>query len=249
MMSRILVMACVLAAPSIARGQTAAEIVAANIAASGGEKAIARIENFTSKGRLTIESPFFGKLEGTIALVRVPGRGYHERVVLNPGPIEQTRGWDGTHGWEQGPSGLRTLERFEVSTLSVLSFVNPFVAVRTLKPSGLRIERLDDAEIDGRAQYVLAITTADDPVVTMYVDRRTNLVTRSRMTVSIPGVGDVQTMTDVGGYKAVAGVMLASTMTTVSEGVATIGIALDDTVVNTAVDAKRFAAPAGGQTR
>jgi len=71
----LMMLACVLGAPSVARGQTAGEIVAANIKASGGERAIARIDNFTSKGRVTVESPFFGKLEGTIEVVRVPGRG------------------------------------------------------------------------------------------------------------------------------------------------------------------------------
>ena len=76
----LMILACVIAAPSVARGQTAEEIVAANITASGGEAAIARIENFTSKGRVTVESPFFGTLEGTLESIHVPGRRYYEHV-------------------------------------------------------------------------------------------------------------------------------------------------------------------------
>jgi hypothetical protein len=55
-------------------------MIVAYITASGGEAAIARIENFTSKGRVTVESPFFGTLEGTLESIHVPGRRYYEHV-------------------------------------------------------------------------------------------------------------------------------------------------------------------------
>ena len=236
----LMMLACVLGAPSVARGQTAEEIVAANIKASGGETAVARVQNFTSKGRVTVESPFFGKLEGTLEMVRVPGRGYYERVVL--GPIEQTKGWDGTRGWELGPNGPRTLEGFEIDVMKVQSFVNPFIAQRTLAPPGLRIERLDDAQVGGRPHYVLLVKTANGPAATMFIDRETKLVTHSTMTVSIPNVGEVSIVTDVGGYKTVAGVMMSTTMTQVVEGISTTNVTLDETSVNTTVDAKIFAA-------
>ena len=234
----LMVLACLLVAPSVARGQTAEEIVAANIKASGGEAAIARIQNFTTKGRVTVESPFFGKLEGALEAVRVPGRGHYEHAVL--GPIEQTRGWDGSRGWEQGPNGSRTLEAFELQVMRVQSFVNPFIALRTLAPAGLRIERLDDAQIDGRPHYVLIVKTAEGPPVTMYIDRETNLLTRSTMTLSIPNVGEASIVTDVGGYTPVSGVMMSTTMTQVAEGISTTTVTVDDTSVNTAVDAKIF---------
>ena len=173
-------------------------------------------------------------------MVRVPGRGYYEHVVL--GPIEQTKGWDGTRGWELGPNGPRTLEGFELDVMKVQSFVNPFIAQQTLAPAGLRIERLDDAQVGGRPHYVLIVKTADGPSATMFIDRDTRLLTRSTMTVSIPNVGEVSIATDVGGYKPVAGVMLSTTMTQVVEGISTTNVTLDDTSVNTAVDAKIFAA-------
>jgi hypothetical protein len=181
--------ACLFGAPSGARAQTAEEIVAANIAASGGEETIARIENFRNTGRVTVESPLFGNLEGTLEAVRVPGRGYYEHVVL--GPIQQSKGWDGTHGWEQGPNGLRTLEGFELASLEMQSFVNTFVALRTLAPAGLRMERLDDADVHGRPQYVLAVRTAAGPTLTVYLDRETNLLSRTSVTVTVPNLGEV----------------------------------------------------------
>ena len=235
----LMVLAWVLGAPSVARGQTAEEIVAANIAASGGEQAIARIDNFTSKGRVAIESQFFGKLEGTLEMVRVPGHGYYEHVVL--GPIEQTKGWDGNRGWELGPNGSRTLEGFELDVMKVQSFVNPFVAQRTLVPAA-RIERLDDAQVGGRPQYVLLVRTPDGQPATTFIDRETKLLTRITMTVSVPNFGEASIVTDVGGYKRVAGVMMSTTMTQVAEGIATTNVTLDDTSVNTSVDAKIFAA-------
>jgi hypothetical protein len=240
MMKARLMLAGMLLAPAGAYAQTAEEIVAENITGTGGEQAIARIENFTSRGRITIESSFFGTLEGTIEIVRVPGRGYYERVVL--GPIEQTKGWDGTRGWELGPNGSRTLEAFEINVMKVQSFVNPFVAQRTLAPPGLLIERVDDAQVGGRPQYVLIVRTADGPPATMFIDRETKLLTRGTMTVSIPALGEATIVTDVGGYKTVAGVMMSTTMTQVIEGFATTNVTVDQTSVNSAVDAKIFAA-------
>jgi hypothetical protein len=238
--------ACLFGAPSGARAQTAAEIIAANIAASGGDEAIARIKNFRNTGRVTVESPLFGKLEGTLEAVRVPGRGYYEHVVL--GPIQQNKGWDGTRGWEQSPTGLRTLNGFELASLATQSFVNPFVALRTLAPAGLGIERLQDAEVRGRPHYVLAVKTADSPMSTIYIDRQTNLLTRNSVMVAIPNLGEAPVVTDVGDYEVVAGVRMPTTVTITVEGISTTRLTLTGTVINTAVDATIFAGPGGGST-
>jgi hypothetical protein len=238
--------ACLLGAPSGARAQTAENIIAANIAASGGEEAIARIKNFRNSCRVTVESPLFGTLEGTLEAVRVPGRGYYEHVVL--GPIQQTKGWDGTRGWEQNPTGLRTLDGVELAALATQSFVNPLVALRTLAPAGLSIERLQDAEVRGRPHYVLAVKTAGRPTSTMYIDRRTNLLTRNSVMVAIPNLGEAPALTDVGDYEVVAGVSMPTTVTITVEGISTTRLTLTGTVVNTAVDATIFAAPVSGAT-
>src|SRR5690606_22535751 len=165
--------------PGAATAQTVDEIVSANIAATGGEEAIARIENFTSTGRVTVESPFFGKLEGTLEAVRVPGRGYFESVEL--GPISQQKGWDGEHSWEQGPNGLRMLEGYEHATLEMQSFPDTFVALRQLEPAGLRIERTADADVNGRPHYALDISSDGAPRSTVYLDQDTGLVSRSTL--------------------------------------------------------------------
>jgi hypothetical protein len=238
--------ACLFGAPSDARAQTAEEIIAANIAASGGAEAIARIKNFRNTGALTVESPLFGKLEGTIEAIRVPGRGYYEHVVL--GPIQQSKGWDGTRGWEQSPTGLRMLEGVELASLKTQSFVNPLVALRTLAPAGLRFERLADAEVRARPHYVLAVKTADGPTSTMYIDRQTNLLTRNSVTVTVPGVGETPVVTEVSDYEVVAGVKMPTTVTIAMEGISTTRLTLKGTVVNTAVDATIFATPGGGAT-
>lgn len=75
----------------------------------------------------------------------------------------------------------------------------------------------------------------------MFIDRETKLLTRSTMTVPIPTVAEASIVTDVGGYTPVAGVMMSTTMTQVVEGIAATTVTVDDTFVNTAVDAKIFA--------
>lgn len=226
---------------TLATAQTADEIAAANIAATGGEEALARIENVTSKGRVTIESPFFGKLEGTLDVVSVPGRGYFESAVL--GPISQQKGWNGERSWERGPMGLRMLEGFEHASLAIQSFQNMFVALRRLAPAGLAIERLEDAELNGRPHYVLGIESDGAPQLKVYLDKETDLVSRSTVTVSVPNLGEAPVVTDVAAYAPVEGVMLPTSMTIVVEGISTTHVTVDSTVVNTTVDASLFAPP------
>ena len=227
-----------------ASAQTAAEIVTANIAATGGENALARLENFTSSGTVNIESPLFGKLEGTLEAVRIPGRAYFESVDL--GAIKQQKGWDGEQAWEQGPTGLRMLEGAEAGALATQSFPTTVLALRQLAPAGLTIERLEDAEVNGRLHHVLRVSSDGAPPATMYLDRETHLLSRSTSVTNVPGLGPTATVTDVGGYAAVAGVMLPTTLTIETEGISITRLKLDRTVANTAVDDAIFAVPGGG---
>jgi len=231
-------LACV---ASMGFAQTADEIVAANIAATGGAAAIERIENFTSTGQVVIESPLFGRLEGTVEIVRMPGAGYFEAVDL--GVIQQRRGWDGARAWELGPNGLRMLEGQEAAALQMQSYIAPLDALRQLEAAGLQFERLDDAEIDGRAHFVLGVTSGDSPPATLYLDRETSLLSRSTSVTSIPGLGEANVVTDFADYEPVGGVMLATTITVAVEGISTTRVVLDDNVVNTNVDTSVFSVP------
>jgi hypothetical protein len=224
-------------APSAARAETVDDIIAANIAASGGE-AIARIENFTSTGSVAVDIPALGTLDGTIEAVRIPGRGYFESVHI--GPIYQQQGWDGKQAWQRGPAGLRILEGYEAAALALQSFANTFVALRELAPAGLAIEPLDDAEIDGRPQRVLAIRTDSDAPATLYLDRDTSLLTRS---VARADENQPPIVVDVGDYAAYEGVMMPTSVTITVEGTSTTHVTLDTTVINTSVDESIFAVP------
>ena len=228
-------------AASLARAQTADEIVAANIAATGGEDAIARIESITSTGKVHIESPLFGQLDGTFEAVRVPGKGYFEAIDLTV--ARQNKGWDGTTAWEQGPSGLRMIAGPEATSLQLQSFVAPLAARLELAGADLGVERLDDAELNGRPHFVLEVSGGDAPTTTLFLDRETRLVSRSTAPASIPGLGEVKAVTDFGDYESIDGVMLAMTITVDMEGVSTTRVTWESTVFNTDVDESIFAVP------
>jgi glucose/arabinose dehydrogenase len=242
-----LVCAALLAVAQTVIAQTAQELVAANIAATGGEEAIARLENFTSSGTVSVESPLFGKLEGTLEAVRVPGRGYFESVEL--GPITQQKGWDGERAWERGPAGLRLLEGAEARALATQSYPSNLVALRQLAPAGSSIERLEDVEVNGRPHYALRVSSDGAPPATLYLDRDSHLVTRSATITNVPGLGDRATVIDVGDYEAVAGVLLPTRLTIDTEGISITRLVLDRTVANTAVDEARFAVPDSGSAQ
>jgi glucose/arabinose dehydrogenase len=242
-----LVGAASLAVAQTVIAQTAQELVAANIAAMGGEEAIARIENYTSSGAISIESPLFGNLEGTIEAVRIPGRAYFESVEL--GPITQQKGWDGERAWERGATGVRMLEGAEARALAMQSYPSNLVALQQLAPAGLRIERLEDADVNGRPHYVLRVSSDGAPPSTLYLDRESHLLARSASVTNVPGVGPRATVIDVGDYESVAGVLLPTRLTIDTEGISITRLALDRTVANTAVDDAIFAVPDGGSAQ
>jgi hypothetical protein len=242
----VLLAACLLL-PIVARAQTADQIVAASLEATGGEEAIGRIETYSNTGRVKVESPLFGVLEGTLEAIRIPGRGYYESVDL--GVITQQKGWDGERGWEQGPMGIRMLEGFELASIGMQSHVNLFVALRDRAPAGLRIERLEDEAVGDRPHYVLAVDGAGRPTTKVYVDRETSLLTRTTTTVVVPNLGEAPVVTDVADYEEVEGVMMSTSLTIEVEGISTTTVILDSTVVNTVVDESIFAVPDGTAAR
>jgi len=228
-------------ASSIALAQTADEIVAANIAATGGAEAIARIENFTSTGQVHIDSPLFGQLDGTFKAVRVPGKGYYEAIDLTVAQVN--KGWDGTNAWEQGPNGLRMLEAQDAASLQIQSFVAPFVALREAAAADLRIERLDDVDLNGRPHYALLVSSGSSSPSTQLVDRETGLVSQSIGVAMVQGLGEQKSVTSFSDYESVGGVMLATVVTVAMEGISTTRVTLENTVVNTDVDESVFGLP------
>src|SRR5690606_5363100 len=120
---------------STVAAQSANDIVADSIAATGGERRIARIDSVTRSGKLSLESPFLGNLKGTFEVVQLPGRAYLETVDL--GAISQRKGWDGVRAWEEGPNGLRLLEGAEAAALELQSFVSPLDGMRRLTSGAL----------------------------------------------------------------------------------------------------------------
>lgn len=222
---------------SAASAETVDEIVAANIAASGGD-AIARIDNFASTGSVAVGIPGLGDLQGTIEAVSAPGRGYYENVHI--GPIYQQQGWDGEQAWQRGPAGRRVLAGYEAAQLAMQSFANTFVALEQLSPAGLKIEQLDEAEIDGRPQEVLKVSTDGGAPSTLYLDRETHLLSRS---VTRPNPDEPPVVVDIGDYEAHAGVMMPTSISIAIEGTSNTRVKLDSIVFNTSVDESKFTMP------
>ena len=131
----------------------------------------------------------------------------------------------------------------EATSLQLQSFVAPLAARLELAGADLGVERLDDAELNGRPHFVLAASRGSTPLSTLYVDRETGLVSQSAGVANIPGLGDVKSVTDFGGYEAVGGVMLPTTITVAMEGISTTRITWTNTVVNTDVDESIFSLP------
>jgi hypothetical protein len=66
--------------------------------------------------------------------------------------------------------------------------------------------------------------------------------------MSLPNVGDVPVVVDLGDYQAFEDVMMPTSMTIAVEGISTTNVMLDSTVVNTTVDESIFTAPAARVT-
>ena len=183
-------------------GQTADELVNNNIQAKGGIEKIKAIKSIRITGKLNGGGGF------TAATTQENERPNRVRETFSLQGMTAITAYDGSTGWQIQPFGGHKDPEFmgEDDLKDLLldaDFDGPLV---DYKEKGNTVEFLGHDVVDGDDALRLKVTLKDDDVVYYYLDPDTYLEIRKEVQEFIRG-SVRETVTEMGSYKPVAGVM------------------------------------------
>ena len=238
-----------IACPLLLMGQTAAELVAKNLAARGGIEKIRAIKTLRMTGRVQQ-----GGFVAQITKTSMAPNFLRQTFTLQG--MTQIEAYDGSSGWQLSPfGGRRDPELLGEDDLRGFvedaDFYGPLVDSST---KDNRVEYLGLGSVDGDDAYRLKVTLANGDILYYYLDPDTCLEIRIEKMVFVRGSVS-ESVVNLGSYKQVAGVYFPFSMESGSrrqDPADFSKVTLDKIEANVAVDASQFklpvarpAAPAG----
>jgi len=194
------------ASPMLLVGQTAAELVAKNLAARGGMDKIRAIKTLRMTGRM--------QQGGLIAQVtRICMAPNFFRQTFTVQGMTQIQAYDGSSGWQitpfQGRKDPELLGEDEMrGMVEDADFYGPLVDYAA---KDNRIEYLGHDTVDGDDAYRLKVTLANGDVFYYYLDPETYLEIRIEKMRFVRGAV-MESVVNLGSYKQVAGVYFPFSM-------------------------------------
>ena len=182
--------------------QTADELVAKNIQAKGGLDKIKAVQTYRMTGKLVAGGGFTG------AVGQENLRPNLVRETFSFQGLTAVQAYDGTTGWQIQPFGGRKdpqlMGEDDLPDLLIDSdFDGPLV---DYKEKGNTVEYLGHDVVDGDDALRLKVTLKSGNIIYYYLDPDTFLEIRKETQEFVRG-SVKETVTDLGSYKAVAGVM------------------------------------------
>lgn len=233
-----------LMAPAAAQPAGTADIIARNLAARGGEAALAALKSVRFEGRLV----FPGGFELTYAETRAGGAARVESALQG---LALVQAYDGKAGWRINPfEGRKDAEAMSDDEARSLadsaSIPGVLLAART---DGSRTAYLGTEDFDGTLCHKLKVEQADGDEFVYLIDPDTMLEVKITETRRIRGAVQV-TETELGDYEAVGGVMFPMAIESGAAGSSQRQRTLIATATaNPPAPASLFALPASEGTR
>ncbi len=236
----VIVLAAVTCLSVLACGQSAEELVNKNIQAKGGIDKIKAIKSVRMTGKLNVGGGMVA------ASMQENERPNLIRETFTLQGMTAVTAYDGSTGWQIQPfGGHKDPELMGEDDLKDLlldaDFDGPLV---DYKEKGNTVEFLGHDVVDGDDALRLKVTLKDGDIVYYYLDPDTFLEIRKEVQEFIRG-SVRETVTDLGSYKPVAGVMYPYS---ISQGTKANPAAQTTTIekieVNVPIDKADFALPA-----
>ena len=227
-----------LLAAAAARGQTADELIAKNVAARGGYEKLKAVQTMRLIGTMKAGGQ---SLPAVLELKR-PNKSRWEFLVDGQTGIQA---FDGKEGWtwlpfegQTGPQPMGDEERAEAEQQADLD--GPLV---DFQPKGEKIELLGHDSKYRPDDWKLKVTLKDGDVRYVYLDSKTFLQSATVSRRKIDGV-EVEVRSEVGDYRKVGDLVLPHSFTASSPGVGpSQSIQFDRIDVNVPIDDSKFAMP------
>ena len=221
---------------------TADQVLNKYIQAVGGAQKLAGIMSFTGKG--TYEG---FDTEGDKFPVEIYAKAPNERTtIVHLRAGDNIRTFDGRNAWNTSAGTLLPIPVFSLTggdlegakIDATVSFPQQIKQLLTNWRTGFPSTTIDDKEVD-----VIQASSPDNTPVKFYFDKKTSLLLRQvRYTDTALGLNPIQV--DYADYRDVSGVKMPFRLvTTWTDGRSTI--VLSELRANVAIDAAKFAKPAG----
>jgi hypothetical protein len=221
-----------------ARAQDPAKIVSDYIKASGGSKALSKIQTETLEGAFS--NPADGKPSTYTFSLKLPNR-YYSEFVLGDKPLIEA--YNGKSAWHQAPSGeLSTLLGQQGQQLEAASlYYNS--RLLNLKKSKLAIAFIGHAQVRGKDVLQLELTTTSNIRRELFFDPQSHLLVKE----SAPVIGlDQEIFYD--DYRTVDGVKLPYKIE-LHRGPDTYSINITRAAINDTIGERTFDFPIKSQVK
>jgi hypothetical protein len=201
-----------MSAPSAAQPATAADIIAKNLAARGGDAALAALQSVRFEGKLV----FPGGFELTYNETRSGGSARIEAALQG---LALVQAWDGKTGWRINPfEGRKDAEAMSDDEARSLADAATVAGVLLSAPGdGSQISYLGREDFDGTDCHKLKVTQKDGDEFVYLIDPDSMLEVKVIETRRIRGAVQVNE-SELGDYEAVGGVMFPMSIETGPQG-------------------------------
>jgi hypothetical protein len=191
-----------LLAGATAHALTAAELVAKNVEAKGGEAALKAVKSLRREGRLVVNGGQY-----VLGLVETKQRPDSIRTEISLQGLAQVQAYDGKEGWRIDPfGGRKDPERMPADDVrEYAEDASIDGALADAAAAGSRIDYLGTEDIDGTPAHKLKVTRKDGGVQYVYLDPDYFLEIRVESQRTVRGVKRTA-VTDYGNYEKVGGV-------------------------------------------
>ncbi|MGH6876713.1 MAG: hypothetical protein ACREHV_04955 [Rhizomicrobium sp.] len=190
-----------------AQAQTAADLIAKNLAARGGAEKLAAIHTYVTKGELRFPGDF--KLAYTETRERLDPATDNcaDRVDASLEGLTVIQAYDGHSGWRVNPfEGRKDAERMgadEARALADEAVIDGQLLSAAAK--GSKVDYLGREDVDGTDTYKLRVSKSDGTVFTYFLDPDVYLEIKILESRTIRGA-EQETEYDLGDYERVNGV-------------------------------------------
>ena len=231
---------------TIARAQTADDVVEKALTAMGGRAALGKLTARVSTGAITVGTPG-GDVTGTIELYnKAPNKSRTlikiDLSTFGLGQVTQDQRFDGTTGYAiDSLNGNRDITGDQLEVMRSAIFPTPLL---NYKEAGAKVELLGTEKVGDRDASVLRFTPKAGPASRMFFDAANSMLLKSVTTVNVPQLGtDLEQTVEFSDYRDADGVKLAFRVRSVNQ-VQSLTVTMTKVENNTAIDESMFKKPA-----
>jgi outer membrane lipoprotein-sorting protein len=212
------------------------------VAAKGGLATLRGTKNIKAVTATTMSSP-----DGAAAGIEAETTTYlqypdHARIETKAPQGLQIQIYDGEHGWVRDPGGVHDVPSQALQDMATSLRRDTIAALLAAERGELRARLLPDVkDAEGVLRHALELSSPSLEPLVLYIDPRTNLITKQAYVVRAPGQPLIEE--SFSDYRPVDGVKVAFTDDVRAEGKPVVKRRLNAIAFNTTLDPKLFTRP------